>query len=167
MTREEKIEARKPWHLSMIIKLVGRSIRYQFLLRRLQSMWKTQLAFMLIDLSNDYFIVRFTKKQDYKVAMLNVSWRTSDHYLHVQQWVPNFMPKTGKINSLLVWAHFPALPVKYYTEIWLERVGNKIGRPVKVDRTMLLASRDKFARVYVEVDLKKPLKAGCKLRGQF
>lgn len=35
MSIDEKQEARKSWHLSMIIKLVGRSIKYQFLLRRL------------------------------------------------------------------------------------------------------------------------------------
>lgn len=35
MTKEGKHEARKPWRLSLIIKLVGRSIGYQFPLRRL------------------------------------------------------------------------------------------------------------------------------------
>lgn len=35
MTKEEKIEARKPWELSIIIKLVGKTIGYHYLLRRL------------------------------------------------------------------------------------------------------------------------------------
>lgn len=35
MTKEEKEEARRPWRLNLIIKLVGSKIGYQFLLRRL------------------------------------------------------------------------------------------------------------------------------------
>lgn len=161
MTKEEKIEARKPWRLNLIIKMVGRSIGYQLLLRRLQAMWRPQQPFTLIDLSNNYFIARFTNKQDYEVALLNGPWFISIHYLHIQQWVPNFMPK----STIIVWLHvlvrFPVLPVKYYTTIkWLERARNKIGSTIKVDRTPLLASRGKFARVCVEVDLIKPLKKG-------
>lgn len=54
MTKLEKHEARRPWRMSVIIKLVGRSIGYQFLLRRLQTMWRVQGPFALIDLSNDF-----------------------------------------------------------------------------------------------------------------
>lgn len=38
MTREEKIEARRPWRSSLIIKLIGRSIGYHYLWRRIQAM---------------------------------------------------------------------------------------------------------------------------------
>lgn len=128
----------------------------QFLLRRLQAMWKIQHPFALIDLSNDWFIVRFSNRRDYEVGLLNGPWIISDHYLHVQRWVANFIATTTKIEALLVWVRFPILPVEYYTERWLERAGNKIGRTIKV----LLASRGRFARVCVEIDLKKPVKAG-------
>lgn len=39
ITRAEKQEASKPWQMSAIVKLVGQSVNYQFLLRQLQSMW--------------------------------------------------------------------------------------------------------------------------------
>lgn len=42
MTREEKVEARRPWTNSLIIKLVERSIGYHYLLCRLQAIWRTQ-----------------------------------------------------------------------------------------------------------------------------
>lgn len=53
MSKEGKIDVRKPWNMSVIIKLVGRSIGYHFLLRRLQSMCRIQNPFTLINLSND------------------------------------------------------------------------------------------------------------------
>lgn len=69
MSKEEKYEARKPWRTSLVIKQVTRTIGYQFLLRRLHSLWRIQHSFTLIDLNNDYFIARFSNKQDYEVAL--------------------------------------------------------------------------------------------------
>lgn len=98
--------------------------------------------------------------------MLNGPWVIKNHYLHVRRWEPNFMPKTTTIDSLLVWVRFPVVPVEYFNERWLIRAGNQIGKAVKVDRTTLIASRGKFARVCVEIDLTKPLKAGYSQRGK-
>lgn len=89
--------------------------------------------------------------------MVNGLWVINDHYLHIRHWEPNFVAKSAKIESLLVWVRFPILPVEYFNEYWLKRVGNRIGRTAKVDRTMLMAACGKFANVCVEVDLTKPL----------
>lgn len=52
MTREEKIKVRKPWRNSLIIKLVGRSIGYRYLWRRIQLIWLKQDDPLIIDLVN-------------------------------------------------------------------------------------------------------------------
>lgn len=106
MTKEEKIEARRPWKLSVIIKLVGRSIGYPFLLKKIQIVWKIQQKLSLIDLSNDFFIVKFTSEQDYEMALLNSPWMIGKHYLHVQGWVPNFVADHAQITKLPVWSDF-------------------------------------------------------------
>lgn len=99
MTREEKYEARKPWQLSLIIKHVGRSIGYQYLLRKLQVMWKIQHHFLFMCQSNDCFIARFTNMQDYETAPLNGPWVIN--YLHVQHWVSKFMAKMATSTPCL------------------------------------------------------------------
>lgn len=48
MTKEEKIEARRPWRSSLIIKLIGRTIVYQYIWKRIQGMWKMQAEPVLI-----------------------------------------------------------------------------------------------------------------------
>lgn len=57
--------------------------------------------------------------------------------------------------------------MEYNTFRWLERAGNRIGRTVRVDKTTLIASRGKFARVCVEIDLTKPLRAGYRIKGEM
>lgn len=90
-----------------------------------------------------------------------------DHYLHIWRWVPNFFPDEAVITSLPVWVRFPLLPVECYTNTWLARAGNRIGKTLKVDNATKMTSRGNFARVCAEVDLSKPLKARYKFRGRI
>lgn len=113
MTREEKIKSRRPWRWSVIIKLIGRRIGYRYLSKRIQEMWKTQAP--VIDLPNDFYIVKLSNKQERNRALLNGPWMIGDHYLHIQRWRPNFMADTEVINPLTVWVRFHVLPVQYYT----------------------------------------------------
>lgn len=53
-----------------------------------------------------------------------------------------------------------------YTRTWLKREGNEIEKTLRVDDVTLVASRGKFTRVCVEVDLSQPLKVGYGLRGR-
>ncbi|EOX99380.1 Uncharacterized protein TCM_008063 [Theobroma cacao] len=47
--------------------------------------------------------------------------------------------------------------LKFYDRDVLMRIGNKLGRTLKVGRTTSHALRGKFTRIYVEIDLHKPL----------
>src|SRR4051812_37863929 len=89
------------------------------------------------------------------------------HYLYVQKWRPNFRPDKEEIKSLPVWVRFPILSLEYYTAGWLKRAGNNIGKTLRVDMATLIASRGKFARICVEVDLGRPLMSGYRQRGKF
>lgn len=71
MSRSEKLEARLPWRSSIIIKLVGRKMEHHYLSKRIQSMWKPQSAINMMVLTNDFFIVGFTNREDYNNALLN------------------------------------------------------------------------------------------------
>lgn len=83
MFRHEKMEARKPWRTSLIIKLVKRKIGHQYILKRLQATWRLQSTISIIDLHNDFFIIRLKSKEDYNTAFHNGSWLVGGHYLHV------------------------------------------------------------------------------------
>lgn len=46
------------------------------------------------------------------------------------------------------------------------RAGDRIEKTIKVDDTTKATTRGKFARVCVELDLRKPLKTGYRMRGR-
>lgn len=57
--------------------------------------------------------------------------------------------------------------MEHYSKQWLKQAGNRIGHTLRVDEMTLVEVRVKFARVCVEVDLIKPLKAGYRMKGNF
>lgn len=45
-------------------------------------MWRIQAPITLIDLPNDFFIVKFTSKEDYTAALVQGPWLIGEYYLH-------------------------------------------------------------------------------------
>lgn len=166
LTKEEKRLLRAPWKMTLIIKLWGRTVGYNFLLRKLQNMWRPTATMDLVALENEYFLVRFSSKKDYEYAKLGGPWMILDHYLVVKEWYPNFDPLNDKTEKLIVWVRIPCLPIEYFNFVFLKKVGKKIGRPIRADFSTDMASRGKFARMCVEVDITKPLLAKFKLKNR-
>ena len=47
--------------------------------------------------------------------------------------------------------------IVYYDKSFLMKVGEKIGKSVKIDEATSLVSRGHFARMFMEIDLEKAL----------
>ena len=88
----------------------------------------------------------------------------ADHYLTVRTWHPNFDPLVASIDKVAVWIRLPDLSMEYYDTDVLWKIGDRIGKTLKVDRATTIGIRGNFARMCVEVDLIKPLLAKFKLR---
>ncbi|XP_019184629.1 PREDICTED: uncharacterized protein LOC109179582 [Ipomoea nil] len=157
LTRAEVKEIRAPWRKAIIVKVMGRNVGYAYLLRRLTSMWKPNGKMDPIAIDSGYFIVRFGAVEDLEHAMFEGPWMIMDHYLIVKPWVPDFDPFSDVTEKVLVWIRIPCLPAEYYSLIFLRKLGNKVGRTIRVDQATSMVSRGMFARVCVEVDITKPL----------
>ena len=75
----------------------------------------------ILDLTNEFFLVRFVDEGDYKHALFEGPWLVADHYLLVQRWRPLFKPSNKAIQKLAVWVRIPKLLVELYTETFLLR----------------------------------------------
>ncbi|XP_031097111.1 uncharacterized protein LOC116001370 [Ipomoea triloba] len=157
VTEEEKERLRRPWRRSLIIRVLGRTVGYNYLLQRLQRMWKPEAVFDLIEMNNGFFLAKFESLHDYGYAKYEGPWMILDHYLVVQEWEPNFDTRCDQTRKILVWIRFPDMPVEYFEEEFLMKIGRDIGRPIKIDTTTSLVSKAKFARMCIEMDITKPL----------
>ncbi|XP_019173022.1 PREDICTED: uncharacterized protein LOC109168452 [Ipomoea nil] len=157
LTKEEVEAIRAPWRKALIIKVMGRKVGYTYLLKRLQTMWMPRGILELIAIDNDYYLVRFGSVDDLEFAIFEGPWMVLDHYLIVKPWMPDFDPTSDTTEKVLVWVRIPCISAEYYNIIFLRKLGNKIGRMLRVDQATSLVSRGHFARICVEVDMTKPL----------
>ncbi|RYR65534.1 hypothetical protein Ahy_A03g011470 [Arachis hypogaea] len=133
--------------------------------RRLEILWDKRGSIEVIDLGCEFFLVRFFNSKNLDFALTEGPWKILDHYLSVRLWKPDFDPTTTTIDTVAAWVKLPGLAIEYYNRTILRKIGNIIGRTLKIDSNTAEVSRGKFARLCVEVALIKPLVAQYQING--
>jgi len=104
----------------------------------------------------------------YEHVMVNGPWMIGDNYVMIREWVPNFVPKEDNVAKLIAWVRIPRLSVEYFNKNFLlHKIGQKIGRVLKVDNTTTNVERGQYTRLCVDVDLTKPLLSKFQLNGRI
>ncbi|CAN1170260.1 hypothetical protein LINPERHAP2_LOCUS28894 [Linum perenne] len=146
----------RPWSKALVVKVLEKSFSYLAMKRRLEFLWAKSGPIQVADLSNNFFMVRFDNKEDYSLAAFKGPWKIYDYYITVSQWTPSFNEE-APIRTILTWVRLPKLPIHFFNEVAVSRIGNCIGRTVRLDLATTEGTRGRYARVCVEVDLSKPL----------
>ncbi|KAI5352205.1 hypothetical protein L3X38_005096 [Prunus dulcis] len=149
----------QPWKNALIIKLLGRSHTYNYLRDRLQQKWNLKGQWKLVDLVNDYFVVQFDLEEDLNYVLTEGPWIISGQYLTLQKWRTGFCPATAHITRMAAWIRVSAIQLECF-DVWaLKRIGNLLGKLLKIDALTTSQNRGKFARLCIELDMTKPLDA--------
>ncbi|XP_057451938.1 uncharacterized protein LOC130743727 [Lotus japonicus] len=177
ITKRELKEACKPWRKAIIVKLLGKKLGLSLLRIRLERLWQPMGDMEVIDLDNEFYIIRFSNAADYGHVFNGGPWVIMGHYLVIQQWKPGFVPEEGIPGKVAVWVRIPKFPVEFYGKCFLWRIGNNLGRMVRIDDHTMKVAKDggqsnignercRFARICVEVDLRKALVAKFTMNDQ-
>ena len=144
---------------SVIVKLLGKrkTIGYRTLRTRIHALWKPLGEIKIVDLDNDFFIVKLNSHKDYLNAITGGPWVVLGHYLSVQPWSPSFNAVEKDVNCVVAWIRFPSMPIQYYNKSVLPAIDGVVGKFMRVDYNTGEAQCGKFARVVVEINLSKPL----------
>ncbi|KAL4323225.1 hypothetical protein GQ457_11G016430 [Hibiscus cannabinus] len=151
---------------SMIIRLLGKTIGYRALWNRIMALWTPVGEINLIDLDNEYYLVRFANEEDFQKVLSGGPWMIFGSYLTVQPWSRYFNSAEDHPSHIMVWARLPKLPYRYYTKSLFKYIAATIGKVVKVDYNTTEGQRGRFARLALIVDLSKPLVSGIIIDGR-
>ena len=157
LSKEEKKRLRQPWKHALIIKMFNSKIGYMSLMKRLKRKWELKGGLTLTDIGHDFFIARFSCLDDYNHVLTQGPWMFEDNYLTIRKWIPNFIPTDCPMRFLTAWVRIPHLSVEYFDQAFLNKIGNKIGKVMRIDQNTAFAQRGQFTRLSVELDLTKPL----------
>lgn len=133
---EENRRLRKEWKKALIVKLMSHSVSYNFLVRRLRELWQVQSEMKVIDVGNEVYIVRLANDAEIERALYGGPWIIADHYLAVRKWYHDLDPHKFSVNHIAVWVRFPDIPIEYYEESFLMKIGRLIGTLLRVDKTI-------------------------------
>lgn len=157
----------EPWKDALVVKLLGKNIGYRILKEKIERTWKLSAGFDIMDIDNDFFMVKFDSAADRAKVMYEGPWMIFDHYLTVQCWSPAFVSLTATIEHTMVWIRSPGLNLFYYDESILMALAAAVGTLIKVDANTLDVRQGKFARVCVEINLNKPVVGKVCLRDHW
>ncbi|KAG8499405.1 hypothetical protein CXB51_005931 [Gossypium anomalum] len=142
---------------SIIIEMLGRKIRFNTLSSKLYAMWKPTQNFKLMDLDNDYYIVKFQAKVDSEKALVEGLMVVYGQYLVVQPWTPSLNIHESFSMRVVVWVKLPCFLGMWYKKCLLKAVESTIEQVIRVDDDTENRYRGRFARITVCVDFRRSL----------
>lgn len=114
LTRDTKLCIRSPWLRALIIKLYGKTMGLNFLQTKLNFLWKPVGRLDCVDLGNEFYLVRFSLKEDMDAILEKGSWFIGGHYLSIRPWEPFFKPSITSVSLIAVWVRLHELHVELY-----------------------------------------------------
>ncbi|PKI44474.1 hypothetical protein CRG98_035148 [Punica granatum] len=117
--------------------------------RSLRQPWRSSL---IIKLFGKFFELHYFTQR------LKSLWYPSGRqFLTTRLWEPCFRPSKATFSAVAIWVRLLELPIEFYTEKLLSKIGNRIGPLLRIDSRTYLKVRGKYARLCVQVDLMRPL----------
>ncbi|XP_075099533.1 uncharacterized protein LOC142176302 [Nicotiana tabacum] len=86
-------------------------------------------------------------------------WFINGHFLSISKWKSNFVARNEKLTTSAVWVRLPQLPTEFYDGKILAKIGNAIGRLLKIDTCTSTTLRGRYARICVEIPLEIPVQS--------
>ena len=157
LSKETKSRIRAPWSKVLIVKVFGRSVGYNYLTFKLNDLWKPVARMDCVDLSKDFFLIKFSDEADYDKVLRRGPWFVGEHFLAMRQWEPYFKASKASFNSVAMWVRLPELPIEFYDNSVLLEIGKAIGPVLRVDSYTASGARGSYARLCLQIDLTKPL----------
>ncbi|XP_026396222.1 uncharacterized protein LOC113290847 [Papaver somniferum] len=143
------------WRFSLIGRLDLVKLTMETVEASLRKHWDVKGIIQLIPLGKGFFIIKLDNEDDRNMIWKG-HWIVESQDSKLRAWEPNFNPENQKITSAFVWVMFPGLSIEYWKEDIILKMGNKVGRDIRVDETTLKRESGFYASVLVEVDITKP-----------
>ncbi|KAL4378167.1 hypothetical protein GQ457_02G023520 [Hibiscus cannabinus] len=89
-----------------------RMIGYNALLNRMHALWKPRRDLQLVDMTNNYYLLRFEDEPDYADVLVDGPWTIYGSYLTVQPWSHSFSTLECYPSKVVVWVWLPGLPYR-------------------------------------------------------
>ncbi|GLJ55287.1 hypothetical protein SUGI_1186410 [Cryptomeria japonica] len=93
--------------------------------------WGDQIVIKF--LPKKFFVVLFEKGFERDRILNQENWFAEKHAVYLQPWTPNFDPIPLAVYSCPIWIRLYNLPIEYWGEVFLEKIGRMPGTVLEID----------------------------------
>ncbi|GLJ17995.1 hypothetical protein SUGI_0317120 [Cryptomeria japonica] len=115
----------------VIARIIGLNWSRKVIRDWVEGNWGSQVAIKFIP--KGFFVVLFEKESVRDSILNHQNWIVNRHALYLQSWTPNFNPIPLVHYSNSVWIRLYNLPIEYWGDGLLEKVGRTLGTLLEVD----------------------------------
>ena len=101
------------------------------------------------NLGRDFFLVRFSDRDDYDKVLRGGPWFVGEHFLAIRPWEPYFKASEAKLSIVAVWVQLLELPIEFYDIEVLKDIMRAIGLVLHIDSYRATGSRGSYARLCI------------------
>ncbi|GLJ25871.1 hypothetical protein SUGI_0495830 [Cryptomeria japonica] len=125
-------EDRSFWEAqAMIARIIGINWSKKAIRDWVEGNWGSRVVIKFIP--KVFSVVLFEEKSIRDSILNHQNWFVNKHSLYLQPWTPNFNPIPLVHYSDPVWIKLYNLPIEYWGDGFLEKVGRKLGTLLEVD----------------------------------
>nr|POF22976.1 hypothetical protein CFP56_15653 [Quercus suber] len=107
LSKETKACIRVLWSKALIVKVYDRSVGFNYLTFKINTLWKPKAKMDCVNLGCDFFLIRFSSSKDYDHVLLGGPWFIGEHSLAIMLWEPYFKTSKAKFSLVAVWIRLP------------------------------------------------------------
>ena len=88
LSKEMKARIREPWSKALIVKVYGRTVGFNYLTFKTNTLWKPSTRMDCVNLGKDYFLIKFSSDDNYDKVLKGGPWFVGEHFLAIKPWEP-------------------------------------------------------------------------------
>ncbi|GLJ12618.1 hypothetical protein SUGI_0194680 [Cryptomeria japonica] len=100
-------------------------------------------------LPKGFFVTIFAEKETRDQILNSKNWYFDNSPLYIQPWTPNFNPLQLAIYDSLVWIRLFNLPIEYWGDPCLEKIGRTLGTLLEIDEDIIENDSYVYARMKI------------------
>lgn len=152
------------WKSALIMYVVGFTPTIAALKAYFTRSWTVALP-EIFKHDDGFFILKFASQSDRNLVIANGPYSYNSRPVILKPWHAEYSFKDEVLRTMPLWVRLPNLPLHCWSADSLSRIASLVGTPICADECTTKQARISYARLFIEVDVTKPITRNIWIEG--
>nr|XP_009788258.1 PREDICTED: uncharacterized protein LOC104236092 [Nicotiana sylvestris] len=160
---EDIAEENQKWNPAIVLYVVGNTPTIGTIERFIVGQWSKIRKPKVLFHNDGYFIILMNSYEDRDDVLMNGPYTMNSRPAILRPWIEGFDFNEKVLKTIPLWVKFPKLPLNYWNNQALSKIGSGLGKPLYDDACTTVADMISYVRVLIEIDITRVLPGSIKL----